>query len=191
LSRNESAIIEEIISYYANKKHSFEALASFVASSIIGPNCERAWVTKRSGDGGFDFVCRLDVGDPGALLGRTPIIVLGQAKCLQRHTAVSGLDIARLVARLQRGWLGVFVTTAVYSRPAQIEVAEDKYPVILINGQRLARELQKMITSERLELRELLEREDHWYQTHVQPLHPSRVLDQATFGTDFFGNSHE
>jgi hypothetical protein len=191
LSSCEAAIIEEITNYYAKNKHSFEALASFVACRIIGPNCERAWVTRRSGDGGFDFVGRLDVGDPGAILGRTPIIVLGQAKCLRPSAAVSGLDIARLVARLQRGWIGVFVTTAVYSRPAQIEVAEDKYPVILINGQRLARELQKVIVSERLQLRELLEREDHWYNSHVQPLHPSRVLDQAFFGTDFFDNAHE
>lgn len=190
LSMNESQILKEIINYYKAKKHSFESLAGFVACSIIGSRCERRWVTKRSGDGGYDFVCRLDVGDPGTTLGRRPIVVLGQAKCLQTHAAVSGLDIARLVARLQRGWLGVFVTTGVYSRSAQIEIAEDKYPVILINGQRLARELQKVIVSEGLKVCDLLKREDDWYNTHVQPWHPSRVVEDISLRTEISSDSN-
>src|SRR5207237_5826258 len=81
LDAREKGILDEVASYYADQKHPFEGLASYVATRIIGPGCKRGWVTKRSGDMGIDFVCRMDVGDTGAELSRTPIVVLGQAKC--------------------------------------------------------------------------------------------------------------
>ncbi|MBK7928979.1 MAG: restriction endonuclease [Bryobacterales bacterium] len=93
------------------------------------------WVTKRSGDGGVDFVCRMDVGDPADLLSRTSAVVLGQAKCIATSAAIGGHALARVVARLQRGWIGVFVTTGVFSRAAQLELAQDRYLVVLINGE--------------------------------------------------------
>lgn len=81
LTLSERQVLKEVRTYYEQQKHPFEGLASYVASRIIGHGCKRGWVTKRSGDMGIDFVCRLDVGDPGGNLSRAPIVVLGQAKC--------------------------------------------------------------------------------------------------------------
>jgi hypothetical protein len=167
--------------YYEHEKHPFEGLASYIASRIIGHGCKRGWVTKRSGDMGIDFVCRLDVGDPGGKLSRTPIVVLGQAKC--QRSPISAPHLARVVARLQRGWMGVYVTTSEFSEPAQLELAEDKYPLVLVNGKRLAQELEQAMVAEGITLPELLERETNWYHTNELPYAPSRILDDSIFSS--------
>lgn len=45
--------------------------------------------------------------------------------------------VARLVARLQRGEHGLFVTTSYYTKACQEEVFGDQYPVELISGGQL------------------------------------------------------
>lgn len=64
------------------------------------------------------------------------IVLLGQAKC--EKNATSGKDIARTVARLKRGLVGTYVTTSYFSDPVQLEILEDKYSLIKINGLKLA-----------------------------------------------------
>jgi hypothetical protein len=183
-SKSEEAILTETRKYYEQKKHPFEGLASFVAQRVLGPQCRRGWVTKRSGDGGVDFVCRLDVGDPADRLSCTSAVILGQAKCVAPDTAIGGNDLARVVARLQRGWIGVFVTTGAYSRPAQLELAEDRYPLVLINGQRLARVLYEVLVQEGISLQHLLDRETDWYVRNSSHLSPNRILeDSFSFNT--------
>lgn len=177
----EKVILNEVYAFYAKKKHPFEGLASYVATRIVGHGCKRGWVTKRSGDMGIDFVCRLDVGDHGSQLSRAPIVVLGQAKC--QKNPISAPDLARVVARLQRGWMGVYVTTSVFSEPAQLELTEDKYPLVLINGKRLARELEQAAVDEGLSVRELMDRETAWYEANERPYAPSRVLDDSVFSS--------
>jgi hypothetical protein len=177
----ERRILDEVYAFYANNKHPFEALASYVATRIVGHGCKRGWVTKRSGDMGIDFVCRLDVGDPGGLLSRAPIVVLGQAKCQKKPIAAP--DLARVVARLQRGWMGVYVTTSAFSEAAQLELTQDKYPLVLINGKRLVRELEQATVEEGLSLRELIDRETAWYQANERPYAPTRILDDSVFSS--------
>jgi hypothetical protein len=181
LSSSEKRLLDGICTFYQDTKHPFEGLASYVATRIIGHGCKRGWVTKRSGDMGIDFVCRLDVGDPGAQLSRAPIVVLGQAKC--QKSPVSAPDLARVVARLQRGWLGVYVTTSIFSEPAQLELTEDKYPLVLINGKRLAKELEHALVEEGMSLPELLGRESAWYDNNQRPYAASRILDDSVFGS--------
>jgi len=176
-------ILDRLVSYYSSRKHAFEGLASFVTQQVLGPRCSRGWVTKRSGDGGIDFVCRLDVGDEASALCRLQTVVLGQAKCVPISKPISGLHKARVVARLQRGWLGVFVTTSVFSRSAQLEVFEDKYPILLINGQKLAQIVEAVCTRERIELEKLLDRETAWYEENVSHLPAARVLDGYELST--------
>jgi Restriction endonuclease len=81
--------------------------------------------SRGSGDGGTDFVGRLDIGTDHAT---TSLVVLGQAKCVKPTTAISADQIARVIARLQRGWIGVYVTTGTYSTKAQEEIIDDRYP---------------------------------------------------------------
>ena len=174
---NDLQILNNLREYYGSRPHLFEGLASLVAQSVIGQQCKRGWVTKRSGDGGVDFVCRVDLGSGNNSIG---VVILGQAKC---QKLISGKDLARLAARLKRGWVGVFVTTGIFSNAAQEEMYHDEYPVILINGRRVAREVHQILVREGLTLAELLEKESRWYQDNTRPLDPIRILDHIVFGT--------
>jgi hypothetical protein len=175
-SESDKQLLAAITKHFAPSPHAFEGLASLVASRVIGSSCKRGWITRRSGDGGVDFVCKVDIGTE---FSRVPVVVLGQAKCTQ---SVSGKDLARLVARLQRGWIGVFVTTGVFSRAAQDELHSDRYPVLLINGRRFAREVRALIASEGLTLEMLLKREQVWYETNIQSVQPERVISEILSG---------
>jgi hypothetical protein len=141
----EAKVLEEIYAFYSGRKSRFEALASLVAARIIkgdGNAYRHGWITPPSSDGGADFIGRLDIGSD---LARTKLVVLGQAKCEKMASPTGGNHIARTVARLKRGWIGIYVTTSYFSESVQREVLEDKYPIILINGLRLAKEVFAII----------------------------------------------
>lgn len=117
--------LEKIYKYYDGRKSRFEALASIVCESAVrqtGGNYQRGWLTRGTGDGGLDFVGRIDVGEG---FGRTKLVVLGQAKCERIDAPTGGNHLARTVARLRRGWLGAYVTTSFFSPAVQKEVYED------------------------------------------------------------------
>lgn len=138
------ADLEAVYRRFDGQKHAFEALASAVAARVMrasGHSYVEGWLTRRSGDGGADFVGRLDLGSG---LAGTRLVVLGQAKCIKPDSLVSAEQIARVIARLQRGWIGAYVTTGAYSEPAQLEIVEDQYPIVLINGQDLVKELREI-----------------------------------------------
>jgi hypothetical protein len=177
-SDSDRSLLTELARSFEQDRHAFEGLASLIAERVIGHGCRRAWVTRRSADGGVDFVSRLDVGSD---FSRMAVVVLGQAKCIAPSSSVNGKDLARLVARLQRGWVGVFVTTGAFSGSAQQELHEDRYPVVLINGKRLVRELRTLLTTEGVTLSALLERERRWYETNLRALDPRRALDDIMF----------
>jgi hypothetical protein len=129
--------------YQGVGEHRFEGLASEIAGRILGSSGQYrpGWITKRAGDGGVDFVSRLDLGvGPGAL----KLVVLGQAKCIAGAApATSGLDLARTVARLDRGWVGAFVTTGYFSDQAQREVVADRFPLLMLNGRHVGETVVK------------------------------------------------
>ena len=126
------------IAYYDLSKHEFEYAAARVVERIFddqGVNYRTGWITPRSGDGGYDFVGRIDF-DPAGGFPSSRQVVLGQAKCERSPT--SGKDLARLAARLRRGWHGAFVTTANFTPKVQQEVVGDKYPLLMVPGLRVA-----------------------------------------------------
>jgi hypothetical protein len=65
-----------------------------------------------------------------------------------------------------------------------MELAEDKYPLVLINGKRLAQELERATVSEGMTLRELLDRESDWYETKQRLISAHRILDDSVFGSE-------
>jgi hypothetical protein len=141
----EEAVLQEIYEYYEGRKHEFEALAEVIAEKVIGarmPGYEKGWITAAGGDGGTDFVASVRLGSD---FSSTRIIVLGQAKCVALNSPTHGNHIARTVARLKRGWVGVFVTTSYFSEPVQQEVIEDSYPIVLVHGKRIAEEVIKIV----------------------------------------------
>ena len=148
----------DIYKYYDGKKHNFEYLAMEVTKKVIeenGASCVPGWITKKSGDGGIDYVLRIDIGTE--VLSGIKIIVLGQAKCTQPDKKTDGNDIARTVARLKRGWVGAFVTTSYFSVPMQQELNEDKYPIMLINGKKVAHIVEEELFKRKMSLSDYLE----------------------------------
>lgn len=176
----EDALLEEVYRFFDGRKHAFELLASRVAAAVMdsrGGNYSEMWLTRSGGDGGMDFVGRLDVGHG---VGSSPLVVLGQAKCVRPDTGVSPDQVARLVARLRRGWVGVFVTTGVFSRQAQVEIVDDAYPVVLISGRRLADVVRKMVhESYGGDLGVLLEEISATYPDAVTHRRPEEALSTA------------
>ena len=132
------------------------------------------WVTKKGGDGGVDFIGRLDIGSDFA---KTKLIVLGQAKCENLKSPTNGQHIARTVARLKRGWIGVYVTTSYFSRSVQKEVLDDNYPVILIDGFRLAQEFRLMMAENgKQDINLFLQEIDNEYENNLANKTPEEVL---------------
>lgn len=134
--------------YDGNYKHGFQALAALATELVIagpGLNYHGGWVTPVGPDGGVDFVQRLDLGRG---FSSTKLVVLGQAKCRKpwpRATnGVSAEELARVVARLRRGWVGSYVTTSFFTEVAQREMVADEYPIILIPGRRVAQAAEEL-----------------------------------------------
>ena len=173
----EFQVLTTIYDFFQNRQqHRFENYASLIAASVMqrsGSSYHEEWLSRATGDGGWDFVGRLDVGLGCA---STRIVVLGQAKCEALDKATNGKDIARLVARLRRGWFGVYVTTSYFSPPVQREVALDHYPVMLISGKVVADETiliaaQKGIT----DVVELLKEVDARYESMLRNRDPETI----------------
>ena len=184
MTADDHAVLERVYSHYSPTPHHFEGLASLVAQRLLGPACSRGWVTKRSGDGGIDFVSRLIVGSGFATAS---LVVLGQAKALHPDSGiVGGRHLARVIARLQRGWLGVFVTTGTFTKPAQVELNVDGYPIILINGQHVAQVLRKEMATTGLGLETLFEREAKWYASNLSSLPAENILQDRRAGHELW-----
>jgi hypothetical protein len=171
----EAVTVRKVLAFYEGRKHRFEALAELVADRVLrgeGADYRPGWITPPSSDGGADFVGRLDISGGFA---RARLVVLGQAKC--ETGATGGLHLARTVARLRRGWLGVFVTAGHFSQAAQREVLDDQYPLVLIHGLRLAEEvLQLAFERHGSDVGALLEAVDATYQDRLQIRRPEEIL---------------
>ncbi len=173
----EEKVLNKIYKFYSGRKTRFEALAAFVTKLVINSNghsYKEGWITPSASDGGADFIGRLDVGSD---LASAKIIVLGQAKCEDPTKTTNGMHIARTVARLRRGWIGAYVTTSYFSEPVQREVLEDKYPIILINGDRIAKELLEVMYKDGFSnIEDVLKSIDDSYDANVMARDPEEIL---------------
>lgn len=86
--------------------------------------------TRPTADGGFDFYGQFTIPHPV----KYEIEFLGEAKKFARNSPVQPKHVSRLVARLNRGQYGLFVTTSYYTKQTQKEILEDGYPVKLFSG---------------------------------------------------------
>jgi hypothetical protein len=126
---NEAEILEQIISMGARK---FEKFCSVILQEVASKTNvqHRIRETRYVKDGGFDFYGRLIFPDPL----QYEIEFKGEAKKFGKRSGVKPKDVSRLVARLQRGEYGIFITTSYYTQSAQEEVFKDGYPVRLFSG---------------------------------------------------------
>lgn len=174
----EHAILRQIYEYYDDKKHKFEALAEVIAEVVIGSGrgiYTKGWITSASSDGGADFVGAVQLGKD---FSSTKIIVLGQAKCESPDAATGGNHIARTVARLKRGWIGAYITTSYFSVSVQQEVIEDRFPIVLIHGKRVAEEVIKLVHDNDCysDVTALLDELTKNYSRRVQQRQPEEIL---------------
>lgn len=173
----ELKILKSVYAFYQNNRARFETLAAVVAGRVMGANGGRfrlGWITPPSADEGSDFVGRVDIGSGFA---KAKLVVLGQAKCEKMNSATGGNHVARTVARLKRGWVGVYVTTSFFSEAVQREVIEDQYPVLLVHGYRLAQELLAMMHDEGFhDIDELLRHIDLKHDDLVKQRKPEEIL---------------
>jgi len=175
---DEEKILREIYSFYEFKRHKFEALADFVVQTIFesqGIEYRPGWITQGSGDGGFDFVASIDIDSEGALRSSRQVL-LGQAKCEKLDKPTNGLHIARLAARLRRGWIGAYVTTSWFSLPVQREILVDRYPVVLVDGLRLAQVVRRHVNDNGITVKALLEQLDDSYEERIKYGDPENAL---------------
>ena len=175
----EERCLDTVYKFYDGRKHHFELLASKVVANMIrqtGGNYKEGWITQGSGDGGIDFVGRIDLG-----LGfsKVEVVVLGQAKCEAYSTPTNGVHLARTVARLKRGWIGAYVTTSFFSERSQHEISEDSYPLITVNGLELAKETLKLVElTGSSSVQYFLEELDRTYTDYIEKKRPEDVLDR-------------
>jgi restriction endonuclease Mrr len=80
------------------------------------------------------------------------------------------------VARLKRGWIGCFVTTSTFSKKAQEEVIEDRYPMILVAGVQVARAVDEMARDAGISVEDLLLQIDAGYEDAVKNRNPEQIL---------------
>lgn len=175
-SREEQTLIK-IFNYYSLKRANFEALAAIVAKRIFSTSSGKyieGWITPKSSDGGSDFIGRLDLGTG---FSKVKLVILGQAKCEKLNAPTNGRDIARTVARLKRGWIGVYVTTSYFSSSVQREIIDDEYPILLVHGLRLATEVLAICHElGYLEIEDLLSNLDSDYDQKIQTRRPEEIL---------------
>ena len=89
--------------------------------------------------------------------------------------------MARTVARLKRGWIGAYVTTSFFSNPVQREILEDEYPLMLVNGKKVAEVAQRLVQLEgHNDLQDLLDATDAEYLSRIQSRNPSEILHDVT-----------
>lgn len=171
-------VLKQVYDYYATKKHHFEGLSYAITRHLLGQTGGKfveGWITPAGGDGGADFIARLDIGEG---FGAVRQIVYGQAKCLASTSGVDGKDIARTVARLKRGWFGVFVTTSYFSEPVQREVIEDEYPVLLVSGLAVAEATYVLAEENGCTVLEYLDRLDAEFEGLKARRRPEEILHQ-------------
>ena len=83
------------------------------------------------------------------------------------------------MARLKRGWIGAYVTTSFFSEKSQLEISEDSYPLITVNGLELAKETLKLVeVTGSTSVTNFLESLDKTYADYIEKKRPEDILDK-------------
>ena len=113
----------------------------------------------------------------GTGFAKVEVIVLGQAKCESYSTPTNGIHLARTVARLKRGWVGAYVTTTFFSERSQMEISEDQFPLITVNGLELARETLKLAELDGSDtVKDYLGKLDSSFPEYIEKKKPEDIL---------------
>jgi len=109
----------------------FEAMVVSLIGNVGAEIVRDLKKTRDRRDGGFDFVGTFIIPEPF----KFEINFKGEVK--RHRSTISPNHVSRLVARLDRGEYGIYVTTSAFSKQAQEEVYEMRYPVSLVHSRKL------------------------------------------------------
>ena len=173
----EEKILNKIVKHYKGKELKFELFALQITQFFFMDNNIKylnGYITKGSGDKGIDFISRIDIGQDISCI---KLIVIGQAKC--QSSTINSKDIARTIAKLKRNYVGVFVTNSIFSQQTQEEILEDQYPLIMINGNKIAELTNKYILDSSRDLNKLqeyLDNLDEQYESYKSNIRPDDII---------------
>jgi hypothetical protein len=102
------------------------------------------------------------------------IVVLGQAKCEIGSSGVN--ELSRLASKLNRGWVGVFVTTGTFSIPAQRELQDDGFPILLIHGRQVGEIVLRESMRLGMSVSSYLATVDGSYEERIRAREPAEIL---------------
>jgi hypothetical protein len=100
---------------------------------------------------------------------------------LERIHRISWVAVRLDAARedLRRGWIGVYVTTGVISRAAQLEMVDDQYPMLLVSGLDLAIYAQRLAQEGHAgNMMALLDEVTAAYPASISARRPEEILEQ-------------
>jgi Restriction endonuclease AspBHI N-terminal/Restriction endonuclease len=171
---SQARLLVDLHSHYEGKGAMFEPVAAFITERRLaaGGIYRHHGVTRATGDRGFDFVGTLELG---AGFGSVRLVVLGQSKCEDPKKPTNAVHVARTVARLRRGWVGVYVTTSYFSSSTQEEILEDKYPILLIDGRTVAAEMTAFLGERRIGLEDALKEIESTHGELTEVTDPDRL----------------
>jgi hypothetical protein len=86
------------------------------------------------------------------------------------------LDLARTVARLDRGWVGSFVTTGYFSEQAQREVVGDRFPLLMLNGRHVGETVVRESALRGLTVPDYIAEVDAEYDSRLSNRLPAEIL---------------
>jgi hypothetical protein len=78
---------------------------------------------------------------------------------------------------MTRGYIGVVVTLDTFTMPAQAEIKDDKLPIILINGKKVAELLMTFMNRTKMTLDEIVKEQDEWAVNNLGDEHYDKILN--------------
>ena len=159
----------------------FESMSAFIAQLYFeesGYFYRTGWITKGTGDRGVDFVGRLEIGNDH--FSKNTLIVLGQSK---RYSGlINGESLTRIASRMTRGYMGVVVTLDAFSVAGQREVKDDRLPIIMINGKKVAQLLLDYISKTKNNLQNIVDERDAWMRNNTKGHHNYEAVYHMDLG---------
>lgn len=138
-SRNQHALIYEIVSTFKNEPTRFERCAARITEMMLGQGTILE-VTRPVRDGGRDGVGTFRIGRQESGIN---VEFALEAKCYSESNSVGVKELSRLISRLKHRQFGVLVTTSYVGAQAYQEIKEDQHPVIIVTGRDIAAILEE------------------------------------------------
>lgn len=174
----EFRLLTKIYEIYTNSMqiHNFEALAMEVTRKVIeenGASFIPGWLLPKSDKYNEDFVLRMDIGRD--ILTGVKLPIIGHANCVHPTQVIIHNDIKHLYEIVKSGWAVAYVTTSFFSESVQKEAFSSAYPIIMINGRKIAQVVHDELFANKLSIEEYLDSLEKLYTFRNR--NPEEIID--------------